>query len=98
MLIPTGTTPRASGTSWFAHDTVATRFGFAVIVVSPNAWSMVTGKASEDPADAAVPPSLEVSDDCAQPARATSRAAEAATDIRREARTAGLLSVKVRRA
>ena len=41
--MPTGTTPSASGTSWLAHATVATRSGWASIVVSPNACLMVTG-------------------------------------------------------
>ena len=41
--MPTGTTPSASGTSWLAQLTVATRSGLASIVVVPRACSMVTG-------------------------------------------------------
>ncbi|MNT86897.1 hypothetical protein D3C72_2272430 [compost metagenome] len=40
---PTGTMPSASGTSWFAQATVATRCGFFAIVVVPNACLMTMG-------------------------------------------------------
>src|SRR5699024_1882034 len=59
--IPTGTTPSASGTSWLAQATVATRSGFSSIVVVPSACSITIGEASPSPAadvPSAVPPSV----------------------------------------
>lgn len=46
--MPTGTTPRASGTSWLAQFTVATRFGFSLRVALPSACSTVSGNVPED--------------------------------------------------
>ena len=46
LVAPTGTTPSASALSWSVQPRVATRVGSSSIVVSPNACSMVTGKAS----------------------------------------------------
>src|SRR6188472_147272 len=42
---PTGTTPRAIATSSLTQETVTTRFGCSLTIVSPNACLMVTGKA-----------------------------------------------------
>src|SRR3954470_12964389 len=50
--MPTGTTPRASATSWLPQLTVATRFGAAGISVVPNVLVSVTGK---EPSEADVP-------------------------------------------
>ena len=54
--MPTGTTPRASGTSWLAQLTVATRSGLASMAAVPSACSMVIGNSvaaavGEAPAD-----------------------------------------------
>src|SRR5688500_16299190 len=40
---PTGTTSKAMATSSLTQDTVATRWGLALMVVSPKACLMVTG-------------------------------------------------------
>src|SRR5512134_780863 len=42
---PTGTTPRASATSSLTQDTVTTRVGCSLMMVSPNTCLMVTGNA-----------------------------------------------------
>src|SRR5690606_26669261 len=44
--IATGVTPSARATSWPDGPQVTTRSGAVSMVVSPSAWSMVTGKAS----------------------------------------------------
>ena len=54
FAIPTGTIPRASGTSWLAQATVATRSGFSSMVVLPNACSTVIGNDAELPPAAVV--------------------------------------------
>src|SRR5699024_7727050 len=41
--MPTGTIPKARGTSWFAQPTVATRSGLDSMTVSPSACSTVMG-------------------------------------------------------
>ena len=70
--IPTGTTPRASGTSWLAHATVATRSGASSMVVVPSACSITTGN-DPDPPDAAVP--VDSSESADEPHADSTRAA-----------------------
>ncbi|MDQ0736233.1 hypothetical protein QFZ50_002696 [Arthrobacter agilis] len=80
--MPTGTTPRASDTSAFTQDTVATRSGFSVRVVSPNACSIVTGNAPAS-AVALLPPVAEVPPSAGPVEQADSeRTATAAAAIR----------------
>ena len=59
-LMPTGTTPRASGTSWLAQATAAIRSGWDSMVVSPRACWMVTGKTSPVAEDDDEVPSAEL--------------------------------------
>jgi hypothetical protein len=83
--MPTGTTPKASGTSWLAQLTVATRSGFVSIVVVPRACSIVIGLKSADAAGASsvAPASAE------QPTRPTARADAALRASRVEVRDMG---------
>ena len=88
LLMPTGTTPRARGTSWFIHAMEATRSGFSSMTVSPKTCSMVTGNAASVLAVASAPVSVEVSS-APQAARTRAEAATAAVVSRREGRMDG---------
>ena len=87
--MPTGTTPRARGTSWLAQPTVATRSGAFSIVVSLKACSMVTGKAAEFALSAEETDSLLVDSSDEQAVTLNSVAAAATEAMMLCARTRG---------
>src|SRR5689334_19959723 len=88
--------PRASGTSWLAHCTVATRSGFFSTTVSPRACLTVIG--NEASAAAVVSESeLSASESELPPQAASTRAAAVATAPvirRRRANTRYILLVE----
>jgi hypothetical protein len=93
---PTGTTPRAKATSSLTHETVTTRRGCDLMVVSPKTFLMVTGNW---PLAAGVVAELAVVEPVEQAVRDSATAATAAvaapavfSRARREGREAtGLL-------
>ena len=80
--MPTGTTPSASGTSWLAHATVATRSGRSSIVVVPYTCSIDTGNVDSallDSSTAGAAASAESSSLPPHAVRASANAAAVAT-------------------
>ena len=73
--MPTGTTPRASATSWLLHPTAATRSGLLGIVVSPRACVIVIGNVSSAAAEPVEAGELDEAQPVNRSAAAAARAA-----------------------
>src|SRR5699024_76870 len=86
FAMPTGTMPRASGTSWLPQFTVATRWGSDSMTVWPKAWSICTGQLPLPELEPEVPAGSSDRAELEQPARPMAPSAAVPSTARRVGR------------